>query len=106
MGKQLLRTWQIFELEEVVKHLVMIGDTHGDCANCREIGIDLKRTAECPQCHTVFKYAASRRAANHPGERFQVARRIQEIRPNLIVIDYEDYHKITSSQKARDFFNS
>ena len=106
MSKQFLRAWQAFQLDEIKKHLLIIGDSVGDCSNCRELGIDIKQTAECPKCRTPFKYVASRRAATHPGERFQLPRRILELRPHLIVIDYEDYQKVTGSQKARDFFNS
>ena len=106
MTKHCLRTWQTFDLDDVAKHLVIMGDLVGDCANCRELGINLKQTNECPKCHAVFKYIASRRSANYPGERFQLTRRLQELKPNLVVIDYEDYQKVTGSQKARDFFNT
>ena len=106
MTKHFLRTWRSFDIDEITKHLVFMGDLVGDCANCREIGIDIKKMLTCPQCHAEFKFVASRRASNHPGERFQLAKRIQELKPTLTVIDYDDYQKITGSQKARDFFNT
>ena len=105
MTKQFMRKWQSFDMDDVTKHLVILGDLVGDCASCRELGIDIKQVSQCPQCHTEFKYIASRRVSNHPGERFQITKRIQELRPNWIVIDYDDYQKITGSQKARDFLS-
>ena len=106
MTRQYIRIWQWIDLSEIRKQLIIIGDTMGDCANCKEFGIDIRKTAECPQCHTIFKYAASRRSASYPGERFQVVKRLLELKADFQVIDYEDYQKLTGSQKAKDFFNS
>lgn len=103
---QFLRVWKEFNIEEVACHLLILGDLSGDCANCRELGINPWKATECPQCHTKFKFIASRRVATHPGERFQLARRISEGRPDLQVIDYEDFQKAIGNQKARDFFKS
>ena len=63
------------------------------------------KTAAPPLCHTVFQFITSRRLATHPHERFQLARRVLGERPELQMIDYDDYQKSTGSQKAREFFN-
>lgn len=104
--KQLLRTWRSYDMQEIGKHLLIIGDAVGDCASCRELGIDPWKTKECPQCHTVFKFIASRRVTSHPGERFSIAKRIMEGRSDLEVVDFDDYQKAIGNQKARDFFKT
>jgi len=104
MGKQFLRVFQEFDFEEVSKHLLIMGDLSGDCAHCRQLGIDMYKADHCPQCGTPFRYVSSRRMESHPGERFQLARRIREKRPTLVFIDYGDYQKVLGQKKARDIF--
>lgn len=104
MGKDYLRTFRLFDIEEIQKHLLIVGDLVADCANCREIGLDPYQTHTCPKCGTPFKYVSSRRTETHPGERFQIVRRVLERKPDLIFIDYTDYSKLTGQKKARDFF--
>ncbi len=99
-----LRTFQEYDIEEVAKHLLIMGDLSGDCASCRELGIDTYTAKNCPHCGTPFKYLTSRRLESQPGERFQFARRMREKRPDLIIIDYTDYSKTLGQKKARDFF--
>lgn len=92
------------DIYRIKEHLIILGDVSGDCANCKEIGLDPWKAKECPHCKAQFEYIASRRSANHPGERFQIARRILEKRSDLTVIDYDDYQKTIGAQSARDFF--
>lgn len=99
-----MRVFKGFDLEEVKKHLVIAGDLTGDCASCRELGIDYLKATSCPNCGTYFKYVASRRLDAHPGERFQFARRIEEKRPDLMMIDHSDFTHAVGHKKARDFF--
>jgi len=103
MGKDYLRTYQVYDIECVTKHLLILGDLRADCGACRALGIDPAATL-CPECRTEFKYATSRRSDNHPGERFQIVKRFQQKRPELTFIDFGDYSKITGQKKARDFF--
>ncbi len=104
MSREFLRIWQVFDIEEVEKHLLILGDLTGDCAACRELGIHYQDARECPKCKTTFKYVTSRRLETHPGERFQIASRLKDRRPELVFIDYEDYKKTLGRKKARDFF--
>ena len=104
MSQEFLRTWQVFDIEEVEKHLLILGDLTGDCASCRELGIRYQEARECPRCKTSFKYVTSRRLETHPGERFQIVSRLREKRPDLGFIDYEDYKRTLGRKKARDFF--
>ena len=104
MRQDFFRTFHIFEIEEVQKHLLIMGDLKADCGQCRALGIDGYNAKECPECHTAFKYITSRRLETNPGERFQYARRFHEQRPDLVFIDYSDYAHILGKKKARDFF--
>ena len=103
MAQEYLRVFKPFDVEEVKKHLLILGDLKGDCASCRALGINPDQGV-CPECRTDFKYVTSRRLESHAGERFQFAKKMQERRPDLIVIDYSDYTKVMGKKKARDFF--
>jgi hypothetical protein len=104
MKNEFFRVFQVFDIEEVQKHLLILGDLKADCANCRALGIDGYTATHCPECKTEFKYLTSRRLEMHPGERFQLARRVHEQRPGYVFIDYSDYMHLLGKKKARDFF--
>ena len=104
MSREFLRIWNEFDIEEVQKRLLILGDVTGDCASCRELGIQYQQAKECPRCKTYFKYVTSRRLEIHSGERFQIVARLRERRPDLTFIDYEDYKRTLGRKKARDFF--
>lgn len=104
MSHEFLRIYQEFDIEDVRKHLLIWGDLSADCGACRMLGIDVYTAKQCPECSAEFKYVSSRRIETHPGERFQIVRRMKEKRPDLIFIDYTDYSKTLGQKKARDFF--
>jgi hypothetical protein len=104
MGHEYLRTYREYDIEDVQKHLLIVGDLSSDCASCRALGIDVYTATRCPACGTPFKYITSRRLDSHRGERFQTVRRILAKRPEMIFIDHEDYAKTIGQKKARDFF--
>lgn len=104
MSHEFLRTYKEYHIEDVKKHLLIWGDLSGDCASCRNLGIDVFSAQTCPQCGTEFRYVTSRRLESHMGERFRLVRRMQEKRPDLTFIDFSDYTKILGQKQARDFF--
>jgi predicted amidophosphoribosyltransferase len=97
MQEAYIRIWQTVDLDEVCGHLLVIGELSGNCANCRQVGIDIEKTS-CPNCKTEFKYIASRLQGQG---RFK---KIKQKRPDLIFIDYTDFQKVKSRAKARQFF--
>lgn len=105
MGQHYLRVFKPLDLEEVKKALLIIGDLSGNCAACSTLGINAYEAKACPGCGTVFKYIASRRLESHPSERFQLAKRLAEKRPDLVLIDLQDYQKAAGDKAARDFFS-
>ena len=96
-----LRIWQSVDIRDIEAHLLIAGDTVGDCAQCRCLGISYDQTS-CPQCKTSFKYVTSRRIENHPAESFRIVQRLKEKRPDLIFIDYSDYKQLSGKMKGRD----
>ena len=106
MSQHYLRTFKQFDMAEVKKSLLIAGDLTGNCASCNALGIDPYKVKTCPECKTTFRYIASRRLESHPSERFQLARRLAEKRPDLILIDLSDYQKAEGAKTARDFFGA
>ena len=99
-----VRVWQPMNVEEVTKHLLVVGDITADCANCRELGIEYAAAKSCPKCGTVFRFIASRNTGMLNRDRGGTVKRIKDRRPDLTFIDFEDYKEITGKQQARDFF--
>ncbi len=99
-----IRVWKDEHLAEIQAHLMVVGDLKGNCASCKELNLDYKTARQCPHCGTQFKYITSRRFESHPGERFQIVKRLSDIRKDLTWIDYDDYKKLTGREKAKDFF--
>ena len=103
MGEH-IRVWQPIDIREAEKHLLIAGDTIGDCASCRCLGISYEALS-CPQCKTPFQYVTSRRAENHPGEAFRIVQRLKEKRPDLVFIDYADYKHLSGKLKGKDLLS-
>jgi hypothetical protein len=101
-----IRVWEEKDITEIEKHLMIVGDLKGDCASCKELGLDYRSVKQCPRCQTVFSYITCRRFETNPGERFQIVKRLADARNDLKWIDYDDYKKLTGRQRARDFFSS
>ena len=99
-----IRIWQACDVQEMTKHLLIVGDVTADCAACRELGIDYSATKICPKCATTFHFITSRNTGRLDHNRGGTVKRIKERRPDLTFIDYEDYRDITGKQQAREFF--
>ena len=99
-----IRVWQPCVVEEITRHLLIVGDVTADCAHCRELGIDYGQARNCPKCGTDFRFIASRLTSRLDRNRGSNVKRIKERRPDLTFVDYEDYKEITGKQQARDFF--
>ncbi|OGW91346.1 MAG: hypothetical protein A3D28_02570 [Omnitrophica bacterium RIFCSPHIGHO2_02_FULL_63_14] len=101
-----IRIWQAVDVEGIQKHLLIAGDITGDCAACRELGIEYAKARNCPKCGTDFRFITSRNAGKLSRDRGGTVRRIKQRRPDLTFIDYDDYREITGKQQARDFFKT
>ena len=99
-----IRVWQACDVQEITKHLLIVGDITADCASCRELGIDYASVKSCPKCRTVFRFITSRNAGKLDRNKGGTVKRIKERCPDLTFIDYEDYKDITGKQQARELF--
>lgn len=57
--KTFVRVWTAFDPIDVKKHLLLIDDLYGSCANCKQLGLNYLKDKECPGCKTVFKYVTT-----------------------------------------------
>ncbi|NQT23593.1 MAG: hypothetical protein HQ579_09195 [Candidatus Omnitrophica bacterium] len=93
-----MRVWQDLDLAEVKKHLLICGDPSGDCANCREVGINIQNAKSCPTGKTEFKYMATRVTGST-----SQAKRLKAKRPDLIAIDFSDFKDAKTRSEAHKF---
>ena len=47
--KTFVRVWTAFDPVEVKKHLLLIDDLYGSCANCKQLGLNYLKDKECQQ---------------------------------------------------------
>ncbi|MCA9399915.1 MAG: hypothetical protein KC618_09200 [Candidatus Omnitrophica bacterium] len=101
MTEKLNRVYQKLDPQKVKPHLMIYGDISASCAHCG--AIDLKLTMpHCPECRNDFKYLAFRSVKSHIPKMYKLL----EERPDLLLIDYDDYNRNLGASKAEGFFNS
>ncbi|MFH1876058.1 MAG: hypothetical protein ABH865_04135 [Candidatus Omnitrophota bacterium] len=93
--KGFLRSWQEFDLEDVKKHLIVVGELSSDCFCCRKIGLDSHARA-CPSCKAYFKYMGFRRHVDGG-----YIHKLRAELPSIIFIDFDDFKKLIGQQQAR-----
>jgi len=99
MATKFIRVYKKLDANAIKPHLLIYGDLTGSCANCNKIDLKLEMNL-CPECNTEFKYVAFRSVKSHIPKLFK----LNEQRPSLTIIDYDDYVKATGKSKAEDFF--
>ncbi len=95
MNRAFLRSWEEFNLQEIEKSLLVIGELSADCYSCHKIGIDLKAHV-CPGCGTNFKYIGFRKKVDGA-----YVHRLKAEMPYAVFIDFEDFKKATGKNEAR-----
>lgn len=98
MTSRLLRVYQNLDLHEVKEHLLVYGALNGQCAHCQTMEIRLDAQT-CPSCGTAFRYLAFRNVKDHMPKILN----LQQTRPQLILVDYEDYKHHAGALKAEEF---
>ena len=98
MIDKLIRVYKKYDVADIRKHLLIYGDLGGTCANCNalDIKIDL---SQCPQCGHVFQYISFRNVRTH----IPKIQRFLEQRPEVLIIDYDDYKRNEGALKAKEF---
>jgi len=94
------RTWKEYDLDELKKSLLIVGDSAADCASCKCLGLSYQSVQTCPECGVTFKYISSRSSRGNSPERYRWVRRIKGKRPDLVFIDFDDYKKWTGRSQA------
>ena len=98
MSEKLVRVYKKFYIDEIKAHLLIYGDLGGSCGACQKMDIKLDAT-HCPECKTEFKFIAFR----NPKVHLPKIQKLNAERPQIAIIDYDDYHYNVGAQKARDF---
>ncbi len=94
-----IRVFQSLNLDEIKKHLLVVGDLSAVCENCRKLDVKMESPV-CPECKTEFKFAAFR-SLKIP--KAKVAKLMAQ-RPSMKIIDFEDYTQAKGSSKLDDLF--
>jgi len=98
MQDKLIRAYKKLDVSEIKKHLMIYGDLSGTCENCQNFDVKLEMT-QCPKCGTTFQYIAFRNVRSHVPK----IQKLMEQRPQILIIDYDDYKRNVSALKAQEF---
>lgn len=99
-----LRIWQEADIKDVQEHIVMADDLFAFCPGCKTPGIKLQQLTKCPNCSREFKYVTSKDARGGKGA--DVVMRLRKKLPHLIFVDYDDFERLSSKNKAADLFKN
>ncbi|MGB2705240.1 MAG: hypothetical protein WBC74_00020 [Candidatus Omnitrophota bacterium] len=97
--KPLIRIWQEADIQSIEPHLLIAGATAGSCASCKEMGIPFD-AKNCPKCGTLFRYIGTRISNS-----IKEAKRLRAKRPDLILIEFQDFKDAQTRSSAHDFLD-
>jgi Zn finger protein HypA/HybF involved in hydrogenase expression len=95
-----IRSWIKKDITEVTRHLLIIDDLYGMCANCKQPGLNFVKDKQCPQCKTEFLYLAVR----NKNEIAKILNRIEWEKLPYIVIEKEDWEKAVAKKSMDSLF--
>ena len=98
MSDDLLRIYTKLDSAHIKPNLLIYGDLSGHCANCDNIDVKFDQT-QCPKCGAEFKFISFRNIRSHLPKIYKLL----EQRPNVTLIDFEDYQRNTAAKKAKNF---
>ena len=98
--KGFIRAWNEFDLIDIEKNLIVVGELSSECYSCHEIGIKTGSRA-CPSCGAYFKYMGFRRKLQP-----SYLKKVKEESPSTIMIDFEDFKKCVGKRDAQKLFGS
>lgn len=100
----LLRIWQEADIKDVQEHILMADELFGFCLGCKTPGLKLQDLKKCPQCGREFIYITSKDVRGHKSA--EVVMRLKKKLPHLLFVDYDDYERLVSKNKAADLFKN
>ena len=98
MSEKFLRIYKKMDFAFVKSRLLIYGALSGSCASCKAMDIKLDAKV-CPQCKSEFSYIAFMNIKDHMPKML----RLNEERPDLVFVDYEDFKRIEGALKAENF---
>ena len=98
MGEKFIRIYKKLDVLTIKPHLMVYGDLSASCANCDKIDLKLEMS-HCPGCQTEFKYISFRNIKVHIPKIYKILHE----RPNLMIVDYDDYKRNIGISKAEEF---
>ena len=98
MSHRYIRVYRHLDIDEIAAHLIICGDLTATCGHCKAINLknDMPR---CPECNTDFKYIAFRNVKQNMPK----IQKIIESSPEIVVVDYEDFARLSAAIKAEKF---
>ncbi len=96
MHKQMIRTYQDLDFDDVKSHLLEYGVLSGICAKCKAMDLRLNDHA-CPKCGTEFKYVAFQNVREHLPKMIK----LHAERPGIQFVDHQDFKRIEGEMRAR-----
>ena len=99
MEEKFIRVYQKLDVKKVKEHLLIHGDLSSSCGNCGELDLKLSDHA-CPKCRAEFKYISFRNVKNH----LPKLQKISAERPSMVIVDFDDYQRISGETRAQNFF--
>ena len=98
MADNLIRQYKVLDVKELKKSLLIHGDLSSVCANCKEMDLKLS-DKKCSKCGVEFKSIAFRNIRSH----IPKIHKLFIERPQVSVIDYDDYKRNEGAIKAEEF---
>ena len=98
MSQRLIRVYKNLDIHHIKAHLLIWGELSANCSQCNGVGLKLDEK-QCPQCHTDFKYITFRNIKDH----LPKINELHHERPDLVLVDYEDFKRISGALKAEEF---
>ncbi len=101
MNEKFVRIFKKLDVNEIKEHLLVYGDLGGNCSACQKMDITFEAT-HCPGCQTEFKYIAFR----NPRVHMPKLQKLHAERPQVVIVDCEDYNHHIGALKAQKFLKS
>lgn len=99
MTEKFIRFYQARDIKEIQPRVLIHGELASSCGSCGALDLELDMD-QCPRCGAGFKYVAFRNIKSH----LPKLQKLKDRRPDVEIVDFEDYQRVLGESKARDFF--
>ncbi len=99
MNPKFIRVYRKHDLDDIKEHLLICGELSASCSKCSHMGLKVE-IPQCPECLTEFRYVAFRNIRENMAKMLKLI----ESRKELVIVDFDDFKKMTGEAKAQEFF--